>query len=312
MNFAHKKTPLFSICTEVTNREKTIIRTIESIRKQTFEDYEYIIIDNASDDKSYRLISEYLSKYENFKKKVTFLKKKNRVPDIESWNSPIRLAVGKYIVICEGDDYFMSNHLKEIYNIVSYYPKVGLIVTPNSSLPKKSYSEYLGINSNKRMFKELINFNFCPPPSETIFLRVFNNQKFLFDQKNFFYAGEFSLYEKILQNNIEIYVNNNRTVHRGIKRIPTIKNYTHIQDSYFCFHKWSKQYDKDEERIIRKKLLSRLANILVQEVVWLKLDKKVLKKFCIECWITKNIPFIKLLNFFYIYTILRLNIFLKR
>ena len=38
-----KKKPIFSICTEVTNRASTIIKTHDSIRLQSLKDYEYDI-----------------------------------------------------------------------------------------------------------------------------------------------------------------------------------------------------------------------------------------------------------------------------
>ena len=55
-----KKRPFFSICTEVTNREKTIERTLRSISNQSFFDYEYVVVNNFSNDKSHDVISNYL------------------------------------------------------------------------------------------------------------------------------------------------------------------------------------------------------------------------------------------------------------
>ena len=55
-----KKTAFFSICTEVTNREKTIERTLRSISNQSFFDYEYVIVNNCSNDKSHDVILDYL------------------------------------------------------------------------------------------------------------------------------------------------------------------------------------------------------------------------------------------------------------
>ena len=48
-----------SIITTTFNSEKTIRDTIESIINQTYTDYEYIIIDGASDDHTIDIVKEY-------------------------------------------------------------------------------------------------------------------------------------------------------------------------------------------------------------------------------------------------------------
>ena len=304
--------PLFSVCTEITNRENTIIRTIDSIRKQRYTNYEYIIVDNASNDKSVSLILNFLNKYNEFAKRVTFIQNKTRVRDIESWNSPIRLAKGKYIVVCEGDDFFLDDHLEKIQSIIYNFPNIGIIVSPNESLDEGAYSEYLGKNSSNKIFKALINFNFCPPPSETIFLREFNNQKFLYDQENFVYAGEYSLYEKILQNGLDIYVEKTNTVHRGVKQKPLIKKFIHLQDSYFCFFKkWQNIYEKNESIDIRKKLLLNVTNILSQQIIWLDIEKKTFKFFLKECFMTRSFPLKKLCKYIYVNFKVRIKFLIK-
>ena len=49
--------PLISIITVVLNSVETIERTINSIINQSFADYEYIIIDGGSKDKTYNRVS---------------------------------------------------------------------------------------------------------------------------------------------------------------------------------------------------------------------------------------------------------------
>ena len=47
------KNPFFSVITVVKNDEKNIEKTIKSILSQTLNDYEYIIIDGKSQDKTF-------------------------------------------------------------------------------------------------------------------------------------------------------------------------------------------------------------------------------------------------------------------
>ena len=53
--------PFFSIITPVSNGEKYLEKTITSILNQSINDYEYIIVDNESDDNSKKIIEKYLS-----------------------------------------------------------------------------------------------------------------------------------------------------------------------------------------------------------------------------------------------------------
>jgi glycosyltransferase involved in cell wall biosynthesis len=307
-----KKKPIFSICTEVTNRAGTIIKTLNSIRLQSFKDYEYIIVDNASDDNSFILINEYLNKHYSFKEKVILKKNKIRDPDIKSWNNPVRIAKGKYIVVCEGDDWFSKDHLKIISSVINKYPGVGVIVSPHFNQSENTYSEYKGLVSSKVMLEDLLNFSFCPPPSETIFLRENNNKVFLYDQDNFVYAGEYSLLDQIYEANLKTIIIKSKTVHRGIKSKPLIKTYFHIQDAYHCLlNRWADKYDNTQRLVVRKKLLKNFTNILAQELVWISCDKITFQKFIKECWATKRFPMLKLLTNIYILSVIRSKIFLK-
>ena len=57
-----KKKPYFSIVTVVLNKEKTIEKTIKSVLKQSFTNFEYIIIDGGSNDKLLQIIKRYKKK----------------------------------------------------------------------------------------------------------------------------------------------------------------------------------------------------------------------------------------------------------
>ena len=53
-----------SIITVCYNSEKTIERTIQSVLNQTYQDYEYIIVDGASTDKTLDIIKRYEPEFE--------------------------------------------------------------------------------------------------------------------------------------------------------------------------------------------------------------------------------------------------------
>ena len=308
-----KDNVVFSICTEVTNREHTIIRTIESVRRQNFTNFEYLIVDNSSNDSSVKIINNYLKKFPEFSEKVTFKVNKKRVPDIESWNNPVRLAKGKYIVVLEGDDWFSPTHLSELFKIIQKHPSIGLVVSPNAKLPDTAYQQFQGVLCSEVMFESLKQFKFLPPPSETVFIREYNGKRFIYDQENFVYAGEYSILNQIFLSGLKTIVLRSKTVHRGVKLQPTIKNYFHIQDSYFCFEKiWKNTYTENNKRKARQTLLVHLTKILAQEIVWLKLDPKVLSSIVSESFECRYFPLLTFIESVYRQFVLRIKLFVKK
>lgn len=102
--------PLFSIITICYNSEKTISDTIESVLNQTCKDYEYIIIDGKSTDKTLEIIESYRPQFQN---NLTVVSE----PDdgiYNAMNKGIRLAKGKYIGIINSDDWYESTTLEDV------------------------------------------------------------------------------------------------------------------------------------------------------------------------------------------------------
>lgn len=101
--------PLVSICCITYNHAPYISETLESFLSQrTMFPYEIIICDDASIDETAQIITEYVQKYPG---KITFIQ--NRVNKFSKGTHPIAtdvlpIAQGKYIALCEGDDYWIS------------------------------------------------------------------------------------------------------------------------------------------------------------------------------------------------------------
>lgn len=111
---------LLSIITVCLNSEAKIVPTIESIKKQTFKDYEYILIDGASSDNSVLVARRFVSE---ISKMSIFSEKDEGVYD--AMNKGIQKAKGDYIYFLNaGDTLYNSNvlekcaeYLRESYDI---------------------------------------------------------------------------------------------------------------------------------------------------------------------------------------------------
>ena len=85
----------------VYNGEKFLRQSIESILKQSYIDFELIIIDDCSTDGSCSIIESYKDK------RIRFIKNKKNMRLPASLNKGIRLAKGKYIARMDADDISM-------------------------------------------------------------------------------------------------------------------------------------------------------------------------------------------------------------
>ena len=101
------KNLFFSILTIVKNSETKILKTLKSVKNQTCKDYEHIIVDGFSDDKTFELIKNFKSN--NIKKQ---LGDKNLYDGL---NNGLKICNGKYIVCLHSGDIFYSKNILKIF-----------------------------------------------------------------------------------------------------------------------------------------------------------------------------------------------------
>lgn len=101
-----------SIVTVCYNSEKTIQKTFESILEQSYEDYEYIVVDGKSTDNTLKIIKEYEQK---FGTKMKWLSEKDS-GIYDAMNKGIKICTGDIIAILNSDDYYLKNTLEDIQN----------------------------------------------------------------------------------------------------------------------------------------------------------------------------------------------------
>jgi glycosyltransferase involved in cell wall biosynthesis len=121
---------LVSICIITYNQEKYIAEALNSflIQKTDF-DFEILIHDDASTDKTPQIIKEYEEKYPNIIKPIyqTENKYSKGVSVDLAYNFP--RAKGKYIAVCEGDDYWIDrNKLQIQIDYMEKHPQCALCV----------------------------------------------------------------------------------------------------------------------------------------------------------------------------------------
>lgn len=111
------KNPEISIIVPVYNTEQYISRCIESILNQTFKDFELILIDDGSKDRSGEICDEYAKKDSRIR---VFHNNNQGVSATRNYG--INISKGKYLMFCDSDDWVADTWCEELYNTILAYP----------------------------------------------------------------------------------------------------------------------------------------------------------------------------------------------
>ncbi len=98
-----------TIITVTYNSEKTLKDTLESVLKQTYINYEHIIIDGASKDSTMQIVKEYEAKYQG---KLKYISEKDK-GIYDAMNKGIKMATGDIIGILNSDDIYVNENVLE-------------------------------------------------------------------------------------------------------------------------------------------------------------------------------------------------------
>lgn len=103
------KTPKFTIITVCFNSADVILENLDSVKKQTFKNFEHIFIDGKSQDKTVKIINEY-----SLANKIIISEPDEGIYD--AMNKGIRISKGEYIIFLNSDDFFINNTVLEKVN----------------------------------------------------------------------------------------------------------------------------------------------------------------------------------------------------
>lgn len=105
----------FTVFTPTYNRENLIHRVFESLQKQTFIDFEWIVIDDGSIDNTCEIIKKYSSE-STFP--IRYIKKNNQ-GKVAAINDALNLASGFFFLVFDSDDWCTEDALSELFTVWS-------------------------------------------------------------------------------------------------------------------------------------------------------------------------------------------------
>ena len=99
----------YSFIVPVYNTEKYLKKCLDSLVNQTYKDFEIIVVNDGSTDKSSSIISKYQKKYKN----IIVIDKENEGLSMAR-NRGVQKSSGKYIIFVDSDDYVSNKLLEEV------------------------------------------------------------------------------------------------------------------------------------------------------------------------------------------------------
>ncbi len=122
--------PLITVFTPAYNRADTLPRVFEGLKKQTFRDFEWIIIDDGSSDNTKEVADKILSEETFFS--ITYKYQKNQGKHI-AINRAVEIAKGEFFIILDSDDSCTDDALE-------------VFITEWNKIPDDKKNEFYGIS----------------------------------------------------------------------------------------------------------------------------------------------------------------------
>jgi len=145
---------MFSIIIPLYNKEVSIRNTIQSVLDQSFQDFEIIVVNDGSTDRS----ADVVAKIDE--PKIRLIHQKNQGVSTAR-NKGIEESQRDWIVFLDGDDLWEKNHLEVLKDMIEQYPQDKVFCTSfiksNQHMPAQNDNSIVVIEN---YFKEVINHNF--------------------------------------------------------------------------------------------------------------------------------------------------------
>ena len=127
--------PLVSVLMTAYNREKYIAEAIESVLASTYINFELIIVDDGSTDKTVQIAESYAIIDRRIK---VYVNEKN-LGDYQNRNKAASYAKGKYLKYVDSDDLIYPYGLETMVNAMEKFPEAALGITSKNIIPLQPF-----------------------------------------------------------------------------------------------------------------------------------------------------------------------------
>lgn len=184
---------LFSIIIPTYNCADKLRQALDSIKRQTFKDFEVIVCDDGSTDRTQKTIEEYTKTLD-----IKYLWEENWGGPARPRNIGINNAVGKYIAFLDADDWWYPSKLEITYNNLNNADIVYHDLDIFIGNQRKLFRKVKGRQLKTPVFIDLmINENALITSSVVIKKNIIEKAGLITEDKSLISVEDFDLYLKI-------------------------------------------------------------------------------------------------------------------
>ena len=168
---------------------KHLGKAIMSILKQTFSDFEFLILNDSPKNLE---LDKIVTSFHD--KRIKYIKSEHNLGIAEAHNRLLKMATGRYIALMDHDDISLPNRLKKQYLYMESHPRVGICGSAYRRFGKFLKIKTIRHPENHKMIQASLLFN-CPihHPSSMIRKSVLDENHIIYD-KQFISLNDRKLY----------------------------------------------------------------------------------------------------------------------
>ena len=191
--------PVVSVILPVYNAEKYLQEAIDSILNQTFHDFELLLVNDGSTDKSEQVIHQYKDS------RIVYIKNEKNKGLIYSLNKAIDLAKGEFIARMDADDIALPHRLATQVQFIRHSP-AGIVASVVKLIdadgnPLQDWKDDLNNTSPEQIKQFLLRDNCIAHPTVVGKTEIFRKYKYRYEQK---YSEDYDLWLRLLADNYRI------------------------------------------------------------------------------------------------------------
>ncbi len=165
------------------NRAETLCLAIKSVLNQTFQDFEILVVDDASKDHTKEAVSRFKDK------RIKYIRHETNKKEAGTRNTGVRNSNGRYIAFLDDDDEWLSEKLEKQVYLLEHGPSlVGGIYTGSFQIDRASGKTLTQIIPTKRgdIFRDMLSRNYIGTPSVVLLKKECFEKVGLFDESILF------------------------------------------------------------------------------------------------------------------------------
>ena len=255
--------PLISIIINCHNASNYILESINSVLKQSYSNWELIIYDNNSKDKTYSIIKKFKKNY-----KIKYYKSKVFLNLYHARNLAVKKSKGEFIAFLDADDWWTKDKLKRQVDFLSKNKNINIIYSNLYLFNEKNNKKKIFSADNLyngKITQELLDEFKMPILTTLIRKNIFKKHKF---EKNYNIIGDFDFFIKVSLNEKVLSIQeplayyrihsssmSTRRLDLNISELENWINYNKSKKEFKCFN-FSAIYYKIKTLKIKYNLLS--------------------------------------------------------